>query len=151
MSEISQLVLEVIRKDKAIAWIADELSASYSEGIAQSAKERPVSLQALSLTETDLITRERSKREKYETSRPYSEAEKLELVDFGLRQVFVAIPAMQDSIFKTLSKLGCNASRIEFVAPDEERVGLEHSFTASPKSADELAQNVANFLKVLRK
>jgi hypothetical protein len=47
-------------------------------------------------------TRERTKREKYQTSRPYEEKEKLELVRFAFQEVFVTIPSMQRASARAL-------------------------------------------------
>jgi len=67
-----------------------------------------------------LSSREKTKREKYETSRPYEEHEKIELVKFALEEVFVTLPTMQMATERALRELGANATAIEFLAPDDE-------------------------------
>jgi len=128
MDETSRAALEVLRADKNIAWIADQLIASFSEGIAHSAKESGEVVQSDAMSLEPISLREKTKREKYETSRPYNENEKLELVRFALQEVFVTIPVMQNASVRALADLGSTASVIEFNAPDEEE-RAERSYT----------------------
>lgn len=120
MDETSRAALDVLRSDEKIAWVSEQLVASFSEGISHSAKESGGSVQRDFIDSMTLTPREKTKREKYESSRPYDENEKLELVRFALREVFVTPPAMQNAATKTLRDLGSTASTIEFAAPDEE-------------------------------
>ena len=62
MAETSRAALDVLRADKDIAWVADQLIASFTEGIADSATESwTVNEQALEY----LSPREKKKRKKY--------------------------------------------------------------------------------------
>lgn len=122
MAETSRIAIDLLRANEEVAWVAEHLLASYSEGIAQSAKELAVSdATNLAMVQDETTARrEKAKREKYETSRPYSEAEKIELLEFALKQVFIALPATQSSIAMALIDLGATADAIEFSAPDDE-------------------------------
>jgi hypothetical protein len=122
MTETSRIAIDLLRTNEEVAWVADHLLASYSEGIAQSAKELAVSDASDLVLAQNATTarREKAKREKYETSRPYSEAEKIELLEFALEQVFITLPATQASIATALIDLGATANAIEFSAPDDE-------------------------------
>jgi hypothetical protein len=120
MDETSRNALDVFRSDDNVAWIADQLITSFSEGIAHSAKDGEQVLQRDLIESMGLSSREKTKREKYETSRPYEEPEKLELVKFALEEVFVTLPLMQEATEQALRELGTKATAIEFLAPDEE-------------------------------
>lgn len=122
MDEKSQAVLEILRTDDRVAWIVEQLTDSFAEGIAQSAKESGSLAQAdhFIKSEVTISTREKRKREKYETSRPYQEAEKLDLICFAIQEVFVTLPKMQESNATWLDELGSTATAIEFAAPDDE-------------------------------
>ena len=88
MADTSRTAIDLLRSDPEIEWVEDHLFASYSEGTTQSAKELAVVDQiGYALAQDATARRERVKREKYETSRPYSEAEKIELLEFALRKV----------------------------------------------------------------
>ena len=137
MEETSRAALDVLRSDENLAWVAEQLIASFSEGIAHSAKESTSVVQREYIDDMALTPREKTKREKYETSRPYDEKEKLELIRFAFDEVFVTLPSMQNLSVKALHDLGSTASAIEFTAPDEEE-RLEGSYTR------DIAQNVVS-------
>jgi hypothetical protein len=120
MDELSRATLDVLRTDEKIYWVSEQLVASFSEGISHSAKDTDGTVQRDFIDVMALTPRERTKREKYEMSRPYDENEKLDLVRFALQEVFVTLPAMQNASAKALRELGSSASMIEFTAPDEE-------------------------------
>lgn len=120
MEEISRAALEVLRSDQRISWIPDQLIVSFSEGIACSAKDTDGEAQRTIVDSMDLSAREKTKREKYETTRPYNESEKLELVQFALQEIFVTLPSMQNAAARALKGFGSTAVAIEFTSPDEE-------------------------------
>lgn len=155
MDETSRAALDFLRSNDKLVWVLDQLLASFSEGIAHSAKERGIAHQVDFLAaEATLTQKERTKREKYETSRPYDENEKLELIRFALAQVFVTLPAMQTATSKALRDLGSSATAIEFSTPDdEERPDGSYAQTLAPDSSvvDDLRQRLDHFLKNLAK
>jgi hypothetical protein len=152
MEETSRVALDVLRSDEKLAWVTEQIIASFSEGIAQSAKESTSVVQSEFIDDMALTPREKTKREKYETSRPYDENEKLELIRFALEEVFVTLPSMQNASAKALHDLGSVALSIEFTAPDEEE-RLEGSYTRNVAqnviSVDDLKQRLEGFHKKL--
>ena len=123
-NEKSRAVLEVLRSDEKIAWIVGQLIASFSEGLTLSARDATsVGHDLIALTPP-----ERTRRQKHEISRPYDEKERIELVRFALKEVFVALPRMQVASAKALKEFGSLASSIEFTAPDEE-AQVEEGYT----------------------
>ncbi len=148
MVETSRAALDVLRSDDKLAWVAEQLIASFSEGIAHSAKESTSVVQNEYIEDMALTPREKTKREKYETSRPYDENEKLELIRFAFDEVFVTLPSMQNLSAKALHDFGSTASVIEFTTPDEEEP-LEGSYTRdiaqNGMSVEDLRQRLEDF------
>ncbi|WP_157256524.1 hypothetical protein [Pelomonas sp. Root1217] len=153
MDETSRAALDLLRRDDKIDWVLSHLVSSFSEGIAQSAKERGSLAQVdFQLASFDMTSKERTKREKYETSRPYEEAEKLELITFALHEVFVTLPEIQAATAKALTELGATSTRIEFDAPDdEERTDGSYAVDVAPNTENlaDLRQRFASFTQKL--
>ena len=102
--------------------------------------------------ESKLTHRERTKREKYETSRPYDEAEKVNLVRYALYEVFVTVPAVRLAATRSLRDLGATVTTIEFSAPDaEERAeaSYTHDVAMEPSVAEDLSRRFAEFDETL--
>ncbi len=156
MAETSRMAIELLRSNEEVGWVVDHLLASFSEGIAQSAKELAVSeaTHLVPVLDATAARREKVKREKYETSRPYSEAEKIELLEFALEQVFIALPATQASIATALIDLGATTDVIEFSAPDdEEREAGSYTLRLSTdeQMLDDLRARLERFCLELRR
>lgn len=132
MDDKSQAALDILREDERFGWIVEQLNDSFAEGIAQSAKERGSLAQGdyMASSEASFSTRDRRKREKYETSRPYQESEKLELIRFAIHEVFVTLPKVRQANSSWLRELGSTATTIEFDAPDNEE-RTERSYVQS--------------------
>lgn len=143
-------LLDAIRKDEKLFWVVEQLNASFAEGISQSAKDDSYQPLAELVLPGSLSAREKTKREKYETSRPYTDEEKLELTKFALKEVFLTLPAMKASTFESLRELGSTAASIEFTVPDEEeREEGSYVEAADPNRArqQELSRRFNEFLQ----
>jgi hypothetical protein len=150
MEDGSRDFLDILRKDERLSWVVDQLNASFAEGISQSAKDAGSHTINEFADVGSLSTRERAKREKYETSRPFSDDEKLELTKFALKEVFLTLPAMRASTFESLRELGSTASSIEFTVPDdEERAEGSYAERTNPDRAtqEELRRRITDFLQ----
>lgn len=154
MADKSRIALDLMRSDESVSWVSDQVAASFAEGIAQSAKDRglvdPVS--QFQLAEAEVTQRERTKREKYETSRPYEEPEKIQLIVHALHEVFVTIPAIQLAASGSLLELGAKAALIEFSAPDDEdniERTSDHSVRMDTVTAGDLRQRYETFKEKL--
>lgn len=131
-------LLDAIRADEQLFWVVEQLNASFAEGISQSAKDASSQPLAEFVVPGSLSAREKTKREKYETSRPYTDDEKLELTKFALKEIFLTLPAMKASTFESLHELGSTASSIEFTVPDEEeRKEGSYTVAANPNRASQ--------------
>lgn len=143
-------LLDAIRTDEQLFWVVEQLNASFAEGISQSAKDASSQPLAEFVVPGSLSAREKTKREKYETSRPYTDDEKLELTKFALKEIFLTLPAMKASTFESLRELGSTASSIEFTVPDEEeREEGSYAEAANPNRASqqELSRRFNEFLQ----
>lgn len=150
MEDISRDLLDLMRRDERLSWIVEQLTSSYAEGISQSAKDSNSHVQNEFSDVQSLSTREKAKREKYETSRPYTNEEKLDLAKFALKEVFLTLPAMKASTFESLRELGSTASTIEFTVPDEEeRTEGSYSEEINPNRVlqQELGRRINEFLQ----
>lgn len=142
MDETSKTALDFLRREDKVGWVLDHLVSSFAEGIAQSAKEHGGESQvAFRQVESEISSKERIKREKYETSRPYDEAEKLALIRFALHEVFVTLPAIQAATAKSLKDLGAASSRIEFATPDDEE-RIDGSYVVEVSADKETIENI---------
>lgn len=153
MEDKSRIALDLIRHDHRTYWVWEQLAASLEEGITQSAKERvPNSDESEVAFSRRLTARERAKRETYETSRPYEEHEKIELIAYGLKEVFMTIPAVKLAAISALQELGSTATTIEFSTPqDEGRLeDIEsHVLAMNETTAQRLAERYATFRATL--
>ena len=152
MEEKSRELLDILRADQHAGWIVDHLVASFAEGISQSAKDADALVLNVGIDVSDLSEREKVKREKYETSRPYSEAEKLELIRFALKELFQTLPAMATATTNGLRELGSTATSVEFSAPDEEERAegsYERKLSLESDSQDDLRRRLDEFLQRL--
>jgi hypothetical protein len=143
-------LFDAMRADESVSWVVEQLSASFAEGVSESAKDAVAQESAKSNAGGSRAKREKSGRENYETSRSYTDVEKLELAKFALKEVFLTLPAMTISTLERLRELGSTASSIEFRTPDEE--GPEdgaHVLASSLNgvSQQELRRRFAEFLR----
>lgn len=153
MIEKSRITLDLVRADDKASWVTDHLITSFSEGIAQSAKEVSRSVpRDFELSMETPSRREKAKREKYETSRPYDEIEKIELIQYALREVFITLPAIQDATARSLREFGASAAIIEFSAPDDEE-RAERSYAIElyekPETTKDLERRLTTFQEKL--
>jgi hypothetical protein len=153
MEETSRIALDLIQSDDRILWVGNQLLATFAEGVTQSAKERGSLAQVDALVSAEGVTqREKIKREKYETSRQYDEAEKIDLVLYALREVYVVMPAVQLALMRALMDLGAGARTIIFSTPSEEQAEAPHTYEVEMDSerAEELKFRYEEFSMRMR-
>lgn len=144
----------MLEEDSNATWIRDQISESIAEGITQSAKGDPPIRGdiAHSQATSDLAYRERSRREKYETSRPFSEQERVLLIRSGLREVFVTIPAVELAAIRYLRSLTSDSTSIVFSAPEEYEVAdarSVHRIEMTEAQAKDLSERFERFSREL--
>lgn len=146
----SSELLDLIRADDRLAWVVEQLLATFAEGIAAKVADHQVGFERYA---NELPIKDRNRREKYETSRPFTENEKFDLILNALQQVYKTLPDIQQEAFSKLRQLGSGAQVIQFVAPDEEE-RLEGSYTqviARDSNKRDLANRLDTFLNEVRR
>jgi hypothetical protein len=117
------LLLRLLREDGATAWVSDQVVSSFVQGVSMNVKDAQSDAGFGDFEPIGLTNRERRQREKYETTRPYSEQEKLQLLDQALKTLFVVLPAIQIAGLRNLGEFDGGATEIKFVPPDEPELG----------------------------
>lgn len=145
-------ILSALRKSESTSWVAEQTTFTFSQGLSVSGKEASQELAFAALEPAGLTYRERRKREKYETTRPYSDGEKLDLLVRALTTFFIDLPAIQMAAFSGLRGLGVDAATVEFVTPDEPGQGeaaYSMSLQAVASQKEYLAHKFREFAEML--
>ena len=113
--------LRELKESSDSRWIANEVDETLSEGISINVKEAAEDSKFDELVIfQNLPAQERNKRQKYETSRPFSDDEKLDVVIKAFEVVYVELPAIRKSAILNLTKFDSNIQTIVFSSSDEE-------------------------------
>jgi hypothetical protein len=151
MERIDQL-MDLMRNSEDFSWIADQLSSTFDQGVLIKAKEAQEDSRFASLSYHQ-STQESKKREKYETSRPYSDQEKLDLLTKAITAVFEVLPAIQNNGIKTLKKFNESITRIEFLSPNstEQNPSYSIDLLEIDSKNQRLKENAQKFIQELKK
>ena len=144
--------MDLMRNSEDFSWIADQLSSTFDQGVLIKAKEAQEDSRFASLFYHQ-STQESKKREKYETSRPYSDQEKLELLTKAITAVFEVLPAIQNNGIKTLKKFNESITRIEFLSPNstEQNPSYSIDLLEIDSKNQRLKENAQKFIQELKK
>jgi hypothetical protein len=145
-------MLSLLRGSESTRWVAEQVVRTFSQGLSMSVKDASQDLGFSAREPAGLTTRERRKREKYETTRPYSDQEKVDLLRRALEALYVELPAIQVAALNGLKDLRTKATTIEFVAPDEpEQSDVSYSVSLETLSSQKeyLITNFREFAKIL--
>ncbi|MDN7542745.1 hypothetical protein [Burkholderia cenocepacia] len=148
------LVLRLLREDESTPWVADQVASSFAQGVSMNVKEALADVEFFSLEPQGLSSREKQKREKYETTRPYTDDEKLLLLAEALETVYVDLPAIQVAGLKGLQSFTAEGISIEFAPPDEpeqDRYGYTDDLKAALVRSEELRNRFDQFKQELMK
>lgn len=151
MEKIDQL-MNLMRNSENFSWVADQISSTFDQGISINAKEAQEDRQFSQLS-YPLTIQETKKREKYETSRPYTDQEKLELLSKAITAVFEVLPAIQSNGIKTLKMFNENITRIEFLSPNntEQQPSYSIDLPEIDSKNQRLKENAQKFIQELKK
>lgn len=154
--KVSQ-TLDLLAADMLTTWVRDELQASFAEGITEKVSEQAKSSGYVSVVEPMALRearKEQTKRESYETTRPYTADEQLDLLEFALTQVFVALPAVRTSTTSFLRKLAPSLEAVEFLSDQDEAAAPRHRHDlvvpGTPNPDLELTASVRAFMRKVR-
>ena len=146
------LVMQLLRDKRETIWVAEQLSDTFAEGVLVELKDID-QYDLMYAVPADITKRERAKRKKYGTTRPFTEQERLELLEHGLSRIFVEIPAIHESTFKKLKNINSSISEITFLPPDEGKEIETHTINHSDviESRKNLNSRYNKFLDELKK
>ncbi|MGP5323524.1 hypothetical protein [Vreelandella titanicae] len=114
--------LSELRQALATEWVADEIEETLSQGVSMNVKEAVTDSRFFDLVPSqNLSAKERNKRQKYETSRPFTEEEKAEVILKALEVIYLDLPAIRKSAIENLNVFG-NIETISFSSADEELI-----------------------------
>jgi hypothetical protein len=154
MEEVD-LVLRLMLESEDARWIAEQIEASFAQGISMSVKKAIVDGRFFELEPpTGLSKIEQRKREKYETTRPYTDSDKKELIVTALRAVFIDLPAIQSAGIKGLREIGADFTRVEFMPPaelEQGHSGYSRSLAEAETQESSLRVRVERFLAEFNK
>ena len=147
MNDRVDTMLMLLRRTPATAWVADQVTQSFAQGISMNVKEASEDDRFSALEPAGLSTPEKRKREKYETTRQYSYSEKLQLLREAVMTFFVELPAVQAAAISGLQELGSRATDVDFVPQDEPEQGRAQYTTNLARVSAERDILAANFVK----
>lgn len=123
-------ILPLLQEETSTSWVAEQIKQTFRQGISMNVRESLGDAEFFQLAPSGLSTKDKSKREKYETTRPYSASEKETIIISALETLYIELPAIQLSALNALQEFGLDTSRIEFTPPDEPEQGRdEYSIT----------------------
>ncbi len=125
---IDQLI-KLLRESESTAWVAEQIKYTLSQGKSVTYKDAAKSKDFFKLESSDISNRDRKKRDSYETTRPYTEAEARELTVSALRSLFLDIPWFQLKAFMNLNDLGIDVGEIQFVESEKNIDFIEYQVT----------------------
>lgn len=113
--------IEEMRQSKTTEWIADEIEETLVQGISMNAKEALNDAGFFQLKRSnEITTRDRNRRQNYETSRPFSEDEKTELIIKALKSIYLELPKIKLSALENIRDLEISATEIRFYSSEDE-------------------------------
>ena len=125
MNKVDEFIRD-LKNNPNMTWVANEIEETLSRGVSMSVKEATGDNRFFQLVESnDITTKERNKRQKYETSRSYTEDEKIEVIQKALEVIFLDLPAIRESTVNNLNNLGVVFDSIQFSSSDDELMEQE--------------------------
>lgn len=125
MNNVTEELLPLLKEDTSTSWVAEQIQMTFRQGISMNVRESLADVSFYQLVPSDITTKERAKREKYETTRSYSVTEKELIIINALKTLYLELPAIQLSALETLKEFGLDTTSIEFVPPDEPELGVD--------------------------
>jgi hypothetical protein len=134
--------LGVLRQNPTTTWVADEIDETLSQGVSMNVKEAATDSRFFELVPSqDLPANERNKRQKYETSRPFTEEEKVEVIIKAFEVMYLDLPAIRASAISNLKMFG-GIQSLTFSSSDEESI---EKVIVHEISDDEVSQELEKY------
>lgn len=147
--------LKELRQAPATTWVAEEIEETLSQGVSMNVKEAVADSRFFDLVPSqDLSAKERNKRQKYETSRPFTDQEKIEVALKALEVIYLDLPEIRNSAIENLNEFG-DVAAVFFSSADEELIeqSVVHEITLVRARGDSemYREMYSNFMKELGK
>lgn len=119
MDTIEEFLRE-LRQVPATTWVADEIDETLSQGVSMNVKDAAADSGFFELLPFQNVpAKERNKRLTYETSRPFTEEEKIQVILKAIEVMYLDLPAIRNSALNNLKAFG-DIDSIVFSSADEE-------------------------------
>ncbi|CAG9297538.1 hypothetical protein [Celerinatantimonas diazotrophica] len=131
--------LNVLRQSSGTSWMAEEIEDTFSQGISMKAQEADTDSSFFKLVPPDqLPAPEKKKRQKYETSRPFTPDEKVGVILKSIEVAFLDVPKIRHSALENLLKFDATIESIKFVPSDNDEIYQEvlHEIKATSINGD---------------
>ncbi|MDG0799538.1 hypothetical protein [Pectobacterium polaris] len=121
-----EVFLRELRESPITSWVAGEVDETLSQGISMNVKDAATDSKFYEFfLSQNISTQERNKRQKYETSRVFTDDEKLEVILKAFEVIYLDLPAIRQSAIMNLSEIDTNIEKITFSSAEEEVVAEE--------------------------
>ncbi|MEQ9914309.1 hypothetical protein [Pectobacterium polaris] len=121
-----EVFLRELRESPTTSWVAGEVDETLSQGISMNVKDAATDSKFHELLPSQNITaQERNKRQKYETSRAFTDDEKLGVILKAFEVIYLDLPAIRKSAIVNLAEINTNIETITFSSAEEEILAEE--------------------------
>lgn len=120
MAKIEDL-LRVLKESPSTRWVAHEVDETLSQGVSMNFKDAAEDSRFYELMPAiNIPTQDKNKRQKYETSRPFTEDEKIEVILKAFEVMYLDLPAIRESAIKNLAEIDNGIKSIVFSSADDD-------------------------------
>jgi len=150
MDSIEDLLRE-LKKSPSTRWMANEVDETLAQGVSMNVKDAVEDNRFFELMPVNIVQKkENNKRLSYETSRPFTEHEKIEVTLKAFEVIYLDLPAIRSSAVNNLVEFNNNLQSIVFSSADDDLTDREenHKITIN-KTSEELQyykEAYSNFL-----
>ncbi|MGE6321003.1 hypothetical protein ACQKEF_12085 [Pseudomonas oryzihabitans] len=147
--------IEEMRRSKIAHWVADQIEETLIQGISMNAKEAIDDARFFQLRPSyEITTRERNKRQNYETTRPFSDDEKIDLIISAIESIYLELPKIRKSALDNIRELGIPIEKICFFSSEDESVNqyetLDIDFEKIEEEADIAEHSFESFTREIK-
>jgi hypothetical protein len=120
MENIEELLRD-LKESPSTRWVANEVDETLSQGVSMNFKDAAEDSRFYELMPASNIpAQDKNKRQKYETSRPFTEGEKIEVILKAFEVMYLDLPAIRESAIKNLSEIDNSIESIVFSSADDD-------------------------------
>lgn len=155
MDNIEDLLRD-LKESPSTRWVANEIDETLSQGVSMNFKDAAEDSRFYELIPASNIpSQDKNKRQKYETSRPFTEDERIEVILKAFEVVYLDLPAIRDSAIRNLVEIDNNIESIVFSSADDdisnENNTHEISIIGIKEESNRLKKTHSEFVKEIEK